>query len=90
MGLYQHELAQAIGISTASYSRLERGEAPDAPLWWYINCALALNVELEAVVGLEALKTWRPSARAPKPPNAAFLADRHERALAWAEDVPEE
>lgn len=88
-GLYQHELARAIGISVDSYRRLERGEMENAPLWWYTNCAIALNVQLEDILGLLS-QTWRPSGAAEKPPGLYFLADRSDRAEAWDVDLPDE
>jgi len=85
MGVYQHELARATGIAIASYRRLERGEVENAPLWWYVNCAIALNLPLEDVLDDELVK-WRAARQATSPPDQTFLADRHERALQWAED----
>lgn len=89
-GLYQHELARAAGISITTYRRLERGTVGNAPLWQYTNCAIALNVELEQLLGRKALTSWHPTPSAPRPPNEHFLADRYERALAWREELPEE
>jgi transcriptional regulator with XRE-family HTH domain len=89
-GVYQRELAEAVGISIASYRRLERGPVGNAPLWQYTNCAIALNVELEQLLGRKALTSWHPTPSAPRPPNEHFLADRYERALAWREELPEE
>jgi transcriptional regulator with XRE-family HTH domain len=85
MGLYQHELAHATGISIASYRRLERGELQTAPLWWYVNCAIALNVDLEEVLDQRTLG-WRATRSAPAPPGQEFLADRYARSAAWADE----
>jgi transcriptional regulator with XRE-family HTH domain len=85
MGVYQHELARAAGISIASYRRLERDEVTAAPLWWYVNCAIALNLPLEDLLD-DRLLDWRPTKNALAPPEQAFLADRHERARGWAEE----
>jgi transcriptional regulator with XRE-family HTH domain len=81
-GVYQHELALQTGIPIASYRRLERGEVKNPLLWWYVNCAIALNVELEDVLD-EQLLAWRTSAKAPSAPDIGFLADRYRRALSW-------
>lgn len=83
-GVYQHELARAVGISLASLRRLERGEVKNAPLWWYVNCAVALNVDVTEIFDDE-LRRWHPTPKAPKPPEQSFLADRYERAVRWAE-----
>ena len=83
-GVYQHELARAVGISLSSLRRLERGEVVNAPLWWYVNCAIALNVDLIEVLDPELLR-WHPTENTPAPPDQAFLADRYERAVRWAE-----
>lgn len=85
MGVYQHELARATGIPIASYRRLERGEVKNPPLWWYVNCAIALNFPLEEVLDDELL-AWRASDKARVPPDQGFLADRYERALGWKPD----
>jgi transcriptional regulator with XRE-family HTH domain len=84
-GVNQHELARQTGISLSSLKRLEHGDVTNPPLWWFINCARALNVELEEILDPE-LRAWRPGphqAAAPPPPE--WLTDRHERALLWAE-----
>jgi hypothetical protein len=74
-----------VGISLASIRRLERGKVENAPLWWYVNCAIALNVELSEVLDDE-LRRWHASAKAPAPPDQGFLADRWERAVRWASE----
>ena len=85
-GVYQHELAQAAGVSLASLRRLERGEVKNAPLWWYVNCARALSVDLTEVVDDEQLR-WRPTPRAPRQPGPEFLGDRYERAVEWQREL---
>lgn len=79
-GVYQHELAQATGISIASIKRLEQGEVANPPLWWYVNCALALNVALEEILDPE-LASWRATPSAPRPPSDDWLTDRYERSV---------
>lgn len=56
-GLTQEEMAWAIGISPASYIRLERGEVKNPPLGWLVNASFVLNIELDDL--LEArLTDW--------------------------------
>lgn len=61
------ELAQAVGISYTSLYRLETGMAPNAPLWWYTNCAIALGVKLEKILDPQD-QGWHPSSKARVPP----------------------
>jgi transcriptional regulator with XRE-family HTH domain len=84
-GVNQHELARATGISVASIKRLERSEVASAPLWWYVNCSIALNVSLEELLDPE-LEAWRPTSNAAEPPAQDWLADRYERSVRWATD----
>lgn len=51
----QEELAEAIGISVPTYRRLERGQTDNPPLRYLVNAALALGVELDALIEDE----WR-------------------------------
>jgi transcriptional regulator with XRE-family HTH domain len=69
-GVTQEELARAVGISVPTYRRLERGEVRNPKLGQLVNCALALGVELDALIEDE----WREwltfdarSAAAPEP-----------------------
>jgi transcriptional regulator with XRE-family HTH domain len=83
-GVNQHELARQTGMSLSSLKRLEHGEVANPPLWWFINCARALNVELEEILDPKLL-AWRPGPNAAAgPPPPEWLTDRHERALLWA------
>lgn len=66
-GIARHELAQAVGISYASLRRLEQKQAPNAPLWWYRNCAIALGVELDEILD-DQDRSWRYRPAAPKAP----------------------
>jgi transcriptional regulator with XRE-family HTH domain len=91
-GLYQHELAQAIGISVDSLRRFESGDVVTAPLWWYANAAIALNVDLSELLTAEQ-RAWHPRPQTPAAPGADWLGAREhlERAAAWlaeAEDWP--
>lgn len=60
-------LAKVSGVSYASLRRLEYELAPDAPLWWYRNLAMALELDLDDILdGRE--RRWRYSADAQVPP----------------------
>jgi hypothetical protein len=58
-------------------------------LWWYVNCAIVLNVDnLEDIVAPAHLH-WHATASAPaKPDLTDLLGDetRYARALEWQED----
>jgi transcriptional regulator with XRE-family HTH domain len=86
-GVLQRELAEKTGISLASLKRLERGEVATPPLWWYVNCAIALNVELEEVLE-EDVRGWHATARVPVPPPGDWLGDPaiYQRAQRWNAD----
>lgn len=73
-GITRHQLAQAVGISYESLSRLEREKLPNAPLWWFRNCAIAiaLGVELDEILDEREFR-WRWTRRAPDPPPAGWL-----------------
>ena len=43
-------------------------------LWWYVNCAIALNVELEEILEDDA-RDWHATARAPAPPPGDWRAE---------------
>lgn len=49
-GVTQEELAEAVGISIATYRRIERGQTANPPLRYLTNAALALGVELDDVI----------------------------------------
>lgn len=84
-GIYQHELARETGISIASLKRLERGVAPNAPLWWYVNCAIALNVDVTELFD-DTLRRWHAMPKAPEPPSQQWYAEHWERAQHWASE----
>jgi transcriptional regulator with XRE-family HTH domain len=81
-GLHQHELARAIGISTPSLKRWERADDVTRPLWWYTNAAIALDVDLDELIG-STRGEWFARPNAPVPPNHDFLDSRDEKALRW-------
>lgn len=66
-GIDREELAEAVGISRTSLYRLESGMAPNAPLWWYTNCATALGVKFDEILDPQD-QGWRPTLNAPVPP----------------------
>jgi transcriptional regulator with XRE-family HTH domain len=72
-GVTQDELAQAVGISVPTYRRLERGEVRNPKLGHLVNCAIALGVELDALLEDEWLQ-WLPfDQRAATPPEPEAL-----------------
>jgi DNA-binding Xre family transcriptional regulator len=71
-GIGRPELAQATGISYNSLYRLESGMVKNPPLWWYQNCAIALDVQLEDILDYEH-SGWRGTERAPAPPDPSWL-----------------
>jgi transcriptional regulator with XRE-family HTH domain len=84
-GVHQHELAQVTGISPRSLKRLERHAVLNAPLWWYVNCAIALGVELEEVLDNQDL-SWRRQ-HSERPPSRRWLEERQERGEAWGAEL---
>lgn len=69
-GVTQEELAEAVGISVPTYRLLERGQMPNPKLAYLVNCAIALGVEMDAIIEEEWLG-WQPltrqSSRPPRP-----------------------
>jgi DNA-binding Xre family transcriptional regulator len=72
-GVYRHQLAEVTGISYSSLRRLEVGLAPNAPLWWYQNCAIALGVDLENVLDYGA-DEWQATGRALQAPDPGWIS----------------
>lgn len=70
-GLTQQEMAWAIGISPASYIRLERGQNRNPPLGWLINAAFVLDVALEDLFE-DRLSEWHPLGGRREPPSAEW------------------
>jgi hypothetical protein len=69
-------------LSRNTIRRLERRGVENAPLWWYVNCAIALGVELDDVLDASDQRwRWRPTA--PAPPGAEWLAEHAEQAERW-------
>lgn len=57
-GMTQREVADATGISYATYQRLERGELDNPPLRYLTNCALVLGVRLGDLIE-DAWLQWK-------------------------------
>ena len=72
-GVTQEELAEAIGISIPTYRRLERGRVENPPLRYLVNAALALGVELDALIE-DRWREWMvfDSSRPQAPPADEF------------------
>lgn len=66
-GITRKELARRSGVTLASLRRLEYEQVPDAPYWWYRNLAMALELDLDDILG-ERDRRWRYSADAQVPP----------------------
>ena len=72
-GLTQVQLAQAIGITRATYIKLEQGRMPNPPLRYLSNCAIVLGVPVQELIEPE-WQTWmRFDARSPHPPDPSAL-----------------
>lgn len=67
-GMTQREVADATGISYATYQRLERGEIDNPPLRYLTNCALVLGVRVGDLIEDEWLQWKRFDARTPDAP----------------------
>ncbi|MFL5866688.1 MAG: helix-turn-helix domain-containing protein [Thermoleophilaceae bacterium] len=67
-GVSQIDLARAVGMSLASYRRLETGEMENPGLRYLVNCALALDIELTALIEDEWLEWAVLEERAPTQP----------------------
>ena len=64
----QTEIAVRMGVSIATYQRLEEGRMTNPPLGYLVNAAIILNVPLRAIVEPEWLDWWDPGAGAAPPP----------------------
>ena len=58
--LAQQDVANAAGISIATYRRLERGQIANPSLRHLTNLAFVLDVELDDLFEEEWLLWWRP------------------------------
>lgn len=56
-GVPQIEMARRMGVSIATYQRLEEGRMANPPLGYLVNAALILNVAVAAIVEPEWL-SW--------------------------------
>ena len=48
--LSQRDMAEATGLSEATYSRLERGQFTNPPLRYLVNCSIVLQLPLEELL----------------------------------------
>lgn len=62
-GLSQAQLAREVGLTRTTYWRLEAGHVPNPRLRMLVNCAIALDVELDAVIE-DQWREWYPFDRA--------------------------
>ena len=63
----QTEIALRMGVSIATYQRLEEGRMANPPLGYLVNAAIILNVPLRAIVEPEWLDWWDLGAGAAPP-----------------------
>jgi transcriptional regulator with XRE-family HTH domain len=68
----QQDLAQAIGMSIASYRRLESGQMNNPPFRYLMNCAIALGVKVDDLIEPEWGRWW-DGGGARQPPDRAEL-----------------
>ena len=64
-GLSQEQVAPAVGLSLATYRRLETLEVANPPLRYLVNCALVLGVELVEILEDDWVTWSRLAAGAP-------------------------
>ena len=64
-------MADATGISTATYWRLEHGQIEDPPIRLLNNCALALGLQLEELIEDEWREWLVLDQRRREPPDSA-------------------
>lgn len=57
--LSQEDLAQAAGLSRATYQRLESGRMPNPPLRYLVNLSIVLGCELDELIEDEWRKPYR-------------------------------
>jgi transcriptional regulator with XRE-family HTH domain len=55
-GVTQSQLAEAVGLSVATYRRLERGELRNPPIGYLVNCAIALGCTLDDLLNAPLLE----------------------------------
>lgn len=65
----REELARAVGTSTTTLGRLERGELAGVSYRLLNNCALALGVQLADIVEDSWHEWWDPYGGTPAPPD---------------------
>jgi transcriptional regulator with XRE-family HTH domain len=64
----QKQLSELTGLSLRTVQRIELGEVDNPPLRYLVNLAMALDIELEAVIEDEWLEWMVFDARAAEPP----------------------
>ena len=64
----QTEIAARMGVSIATYQRLEEGRMANPPLGYLVNAAIILNVPLRAIVEPEWLDWWDLGGAGAEPP----------------------
>jgi len=64
-GVTQQALAEAVGVSRATYVRVEQGRNTNPPLRLLMNCAIALNCALDDLIE-DAWREWYTPAGLPR------------------------
>ena len=70
-GVGREELARVAGTSISKLAKIEGGKDQNPPLRILNNCALALGVELDAVIEPEWRTWWNRYGGQPSPPDPA-------------------
>lgn len=76
----QKRLSELTGISLRTIQRLELGEVDNPPLRYLVNLAMALDIELKAILEDEWLE-WKvyDAAKAAEPPASGYWLERQSR-----------
>lgn len=67
-GWRQEDLAEAAGLSRATYQRLESGRMPNPPLRYLVNLSIVLDCELDDLIEDE-WREWMPLNGIKSPPH---------------------
>jgi len=57
-GVTQIEMARRLGVSIATYQRLEERRIPNPPLGYLVNAAIVLDVSVAELIDPEWLTWW--------------------------------
>jgi transcriptional regulator with XRE-family HTH domain len=75
-GVTQNAMAEAVGVSRATYVRLEQGRNDNPPVRLLVNCAIALGCELDDLIEDEWRAWYTPAGIPPSsPPSTLWTAE---------------